>query len=78
MTTNKLLKSIKFCGWFCDLVEDIEFNKRFRIHGQTTLTMPTLCVICLLKAFMDMQELNVGTTWKKPIKGKEPMVDEEK
>jgi hypothetical protein len=40
--------------------------------------MPTLCVICLLKTFMDTQEPNVGTMWKKPRKGKEPMVDEEK
>jgi hypothetical protein len=59
-------------------VEVIEFNKRFHRHGQTTLTMPTLCVMCLLKAFMDTQDSNDGTTWKKPRKGKEPMVDEEK
>ncbi len=47
------------------------------IELQTTLTMSTLCVMGLLKAFMDMQKPNVGTTWKKPRKGKEPMVDEE-
>ncbi len=40
--------------------------------------MSALCVMYLLQTFMDTQEPNVDTTWKKPKKGKEPMVDEEK
>jgi hypothetical protein len=59
-------------------VEDIKLNKRFHRCNQTTLTMSALCVMYLLQTFMDTQEPNVDTTWKKPKKGKEPMVDEEK
>jgi hypothetical protein len=40
--------------------------------------MSALCVMGLLKAFMDTQEPNVGTMWKKLRKGKKPIVDEEK
>ncbi len=59
-------------------MEDIKFNKRFHRCNQTTLTMPTLCVMCLLQTFMDTQEFDVDTRWRKTKKGKEPMVDEEK
>jgi hypothetical protein len=34
--------------------------------------------MCLLQAFMDMQEPNVGTTWKKARKGKNIVAYEEK
>lgn len=34
--------------------------------------------MCLLQAFMDMQEPNVGATWKKARKGKIIVADEEK
>jgi hypothetical protein len=34
--------------------------------------------MCLLQAFMDMQEPNVGATWKKARKGKIIVADKEK
>ncbi len=34
--------------------------------------------MCLLQAFMEMQEPNVGATWKKASEGKIIVADEEK